>query len=583
MSFFKSVLSTLTGLVIFSLVVFFAFAIFIAALVASSSDEPPKVSENTVLYLNLNGYIKERVAEDPFAEIFPESSESYIPLLKTLDAIAAAKDDGNIKGIYIESGYAGGGPAAMHEIRSALEDFKSEGKFIYSYGEYYTEGNYYIASVADEVFLNPIGNLEFNGLSMNVTYFTGLFEKLGIEAQIFRVGDYKSAVEPFMRKSMSDENREQLTAIAESIYTNYLTNISTSRGIEPAELRSISDEMKVRNSDDALQYGLVTRLGYESDLKDAIKDKLGLSQSDDINFYKLSNYMKTLSSGYSSKRVAVIVAEGEIVGGKGDTETVGSEKFVKAIRDARESDRVKAVVIRVNSPGGSMMASDVMWKEIMLTKAEKPVIASMSSLAASGGYYLSMPCDTIVAQPMTITGSIGIFGMLPNMEKLLEDKLGINNESVTTGKYSNLYRVTKGLNPQEKAIIQSSVNRGYETFTTKAAEGRNMPVEDLKAVASGRVWTGEQAKANGLVDILGSYDDAVTLAAELAGIGDDYQITYYPALKSKWEEMFGFSADAKAYFLKNQYGVFADYIDEIKDLEKYEGIQARMPFDLIIE
>ena len=584
MSFFKSVLSTLTGLAVFSLIVFGVFAIFIGALVASGSGEAPEVKANTVLYINLNGRIKERVAEDPFADLFPESSEAMMPLLKTLEAIDAAKDDENIKGIYLESGYAGGGPAAMHEIRQALEDFKASGKFVYTYGEYYSEGNYYIASVGDEIFLNPIGSVEFNGLSINVSYFKGLFEKLGIEAQIFRVGEYKSAVEPFMRKDMSDENREQLTSLIESIYGNYLKNISTSRGIDLETLRGISDEMKIRKAEDAVDLGLVTKLGYESDLKWAIKDKLAIDQDDDINFYKLTDYMKTVSSGYSSKRVAVVVAEGEIVGGKGDQETVGSDKFAKAIRDARESDRIKAVVIRVNSPGGSMMASDVIWNEIMLTKEKKPVIASMSSMATSGGYYLSMPCDTIVAQPTTITGSIGIFGMLPNMEKLLEDKLGINNESVSTGEFSNLYRVSSALNEQEKSIIQSAIDRGYETFTSKAAEGRNMAIEDLKAVASGRVWTGEQGKENGLVDILGSYNDAVNLAAEMAGIEDDYQVTYYPTLKSKFEEMFGsFGSSAQAYFMESQYGAFAEYVDEIRELEKYEGIQARMPFDLEIE
>lgn len=585
MSFFKSVLSTITALFIFCILFFVVFIpAMIGVIAALGSEEAPVVEENSVLYINLSGIITERVAEDPFAELFPDEGDTQLPLLKTLASIEAAKYDSNIEGIYMEHGYISGGYAALDEIRLALEDFKSSGKFVYSYGEYISEGNYYVASVADEIVLNPIGSLEFNGLNASVTFFKGLFEKLDIEAQIFRVGTYKSAVEPFFRKDMSEANKEQMTSFVNDIYDNILNNISSSRSIELNSLREISDQMLVRKAEDAAEFGLVTKVAYENQVKDMIKTRMDIAQDDKIKFINLRNYMKTVDSDYSSNKVAVIVADGEIVSGNGDLESVGSEKFMKAIKAARESKRVKAVVIRINSPGGSMVASDVMWNEIMLTKKEKPVIASMSNMAASGGYYMAMPCDTIVAQSMTITGSIGIFGMIPNLGNFLENKLGITNDGVSTGQYSDLYRVSSALNPQEKAIIQTSVERGYETFTSKAAEGRNMTQDDIKAVASGRVWTGSQAKERGLVDILGTYNDAVQLAASKAGISDDYAVKYYPTLKSKWEEIFSsVLEETETRIFHANYGEMAKYIDAIKELEKYQGVQARMPFEVEIK
>lgn len=584
MSFIKSVLSTFVGLIVFSLVGILFLAALIGGIAAMGDQEAPEVQENSVLFINMHGQIKERVAEDPFQEIFGDSNDKMIPLLNTIEAIRQAKDDDKIKGIYMKHGYISGGSASIHEIRSAIEDFKSSGKFVYSYAEYLSEANYYLASVADEIYLNPIGSVEFNGLNANVTFMKGLFDKLDIDFQIFRVGTYKSAVEPFLRKDLSEASKEQLTAIINSIYDNYLTAISESRDLGVDKLKEISDGMLIRKPEDALDLGLITKIGYSNEVQDDLKAKIEIEASDDINFYKVSDYVTKVGKDYSSNKVAVIVAEGQIVSGEGDGETVGSDKFVKAIREARESSRVKAVVIRINSPGGSMIASDVMWNEIMLTKAEKPVIASMSSVAASGGYYMAMPCDTIIAQPMTVTGSIGIFGMIPNMGKFLENKLGITNDGVSTGQFSDLYRVSSALNDQEKDIIQTSVERGYETFTSKAAKGRDMDIEALKAVASGRVWTGEQAKERGLVDILGSYDDAVQLAAELGGVEDDYAVTYYPQLKSKFEEiMEGFAQGAEARILHHQYGEFAEYVDMIKNLKNYEGVQARMPYDLEIK
>lgn len=578
-------MATVVGLVIAGLVLMVFFVFGIIGLFASGSEEAPIVKENSVLHINLSGGIAERIPEDPFAEALGNDVRG-IELLGTLSALKHAKTDDNIKGIYMEHGFLSGGYASIEEIRDAIEDFKSSGKFVYSYAEFISEANYYVASVSDEIYFNPQGVIEFNGLSANLTFFKGLFDKLEIEPQIFRVGTYKSAVEPFMRKDMSEANREQVSSFINSIYDHYLKNVSESRGIAYDQLKSISDSMLVRNPEDAFKHKLVTKVAYEDEIKALLREQLGLEEKDKINSISLKNYIKTASSAseYSSNKIAVIVAEGEIVSGNGQPGNVGSEKFSRAIKRARENDKVKAVVIRVNSPGGGIVASDVMWHEIMLTKAQKPVIASMSAVAASGGYYLSMPCDTIVAQPNTITGSIGIFGMMFNMGGFLENKLGITSDVVNTGEFSDIYTVSRSLNDFEKSIIQSRVEEGYDSFTGKAAEGRNMSIEALKEVASGRVWTGSQAKERGLVDILGSYQDAIDIAAAKAGIEDDYMTILYPELKSEFEEILAkLMGETEARFAKANYGDMAVYLDKIKKLENYKGIQARMPFDVTIQ
>jgi len=342
----------------------------------------------------------------------------------------------------------------------------------------------------------------------------------------------------------------------------------------------------VRSPDDAFKNMLITKVAYEDEMKSLIRKRLDLKENGKINSISLKNYIKTANAArpYSSNKIAVIVAEGEIVSGKGQSTNVGSEKFARAIKNARENEKVKAVVIRVNSPGGGIVASDVLWREILLTKAKKPVIASMSAVAASGGYYLSMPCDTIVAQPNTITGSIGIFGMMFNMGGFLENKLGITSDVVNTGEFSDIYTVSRALNDYEKSIIQSRVEEGYDSFTSKAAAGRNMSIEDLKEVASGRVWTGIQAKERGLVDVLGGYNDAILIAATKAGIEEDYMTILYPELKSEFEEILSkLMGETEAMFTKANYGDMAMYLDKIKELQKYTGIQARMPFDVIIK
>ncbi|MDN5211646.1 signal peptide peptidase SppA [Fulvivirgaceae bacterium BMA12] len=581
MKFLRNLLATLTGLFIFSLIAI----LFIMGIVAvATTEDEVVVKENSVLHIKLNKPVGERAYQDPFNELFTQSS-SNIGLIELIASIQDAKENDKIKGIYLESGIPIAGFASLEAIRNALNDFKTSGKFITCYSEIYTEGGYYLASTADDIYVNPRGYFEFNGIGAKITFLKGMFDKLEIEPEIFRVGDFKSAVEPFIRKDMSPENRAQLESLLSSIYDHFLDKVADSRSIPMEKLTLMSDSMKVRNPKQALENELVTGLKYFDEVLDELKSKLELEEDDKINFIGFENYHKSISNKNTSKnRVAVIIGSGEIMGGNGDNSTIGSTSFAKEIRKARKDDKVKAVVVRVNSPGGSALASDVIWREIMLTKEVKPVIASLSDYAASGGYYITMGCDAIVAEPSTITGSIGIFLTMFNLGNFMENKLGLTTDAVNTGVYTDLYTFTRSLSEGERHIIQTSVNEGYEDFVTKAANNRNMSVEDLKKVASGRVWSGTQALENGLVDKIGGLEEAIGLAVEAADIAEDYKIKYYPRQKSFIEQVREeFSNDLESKFLKYKTGELYPLIKQIKSLENLKGIQARMLYDITLE
>ncbi|MEQ9305383.1 MAG: signal peptide peptidase SppA [Marinoscillum sp.] len=580
MAFLRNLLATLVGLFIFSFIGIFILIGIIAA--ASSTDAVPEVKDNSVLHLNLSGFVVEKALDDPFQE-FLGGGPSPISLLDLLDAIRSAKTDDRIRGIYLEPKFLSAGYSSLQEIRDALIDFKQSGKFVHAYGEYISEGDYYLVSVADSIYLNPEGSLEFNGLTAGVTFFKGLFDKLDIEPQIFRVGEFKSFIEPFIRTTMSEENRLQLTELITSVHNTYLTNVSSSRNIPVNDLKEISDQMKVRFPEDAATLGLITAVAYEDEMMGLLKSELGVDREDDINKISYKKYMKAApSSGYSSNKIAVIVANGDIVMGEGD-DVIGGDQFAREIRKARENSAIKAIVLRVNSPGGSLTASDMIWREIMLTKGVKPIIASMSDVAASGGYFISMPCDTIVAQANTITGSIGIFGILFNLGDFMENKLGITSENVSTGEFSDIMTVMRPLNEYERSIIQNQVEDGYKTFTGKAAQGRNMDEEELKKYAGGRVWSGVQAQERNLVDVLGSFDTAVGIAAEKAGISDDYALRFYPEQKPLIEKILNDLNEAKLSIFAPNDQIITPYIDQIKKLERIQGIQARLPGELRIQ
>jgi len=586
MNFFKALLASCLGTLIAMILVI----VGIVSIISMSGGDEVLVQESSVLQLNLDVPIIETEKENALGAmaLFGSAAPKPIGLAQLRQTIEAAKTDSKIKGILVSVSYPMAGFTVIEEVRQALLDFRKSGKWVIAYSEMMSEGAYYLASAADKVYLNPEGEVEFNGLAIELTFFKRLFDKLEIKPEIFRVGDFKSAVEPFMLEKMSDANRLQLTELIASINDNILDQVSVTRNIDKLRLKEISDKMLVRNAEQAQQYNLVDSLLYEDQLHDELRNRLGLSDNGKIDFIKYGKYKRTASTYKSSKNeVAVIVAEGTIFSGRADQgqSIIGSESFVKDIRKARNNDNVKAIVVRINSPGGSALASDVMWREITLTSKVKPVIASMSDYAASGGYYMAMGCDTIVAQPHTITGSIGVFSVLYDASGFLSNKIGITSEELKTGEIGELITVSRPLNEVEKSIWQKRTDEIYDTFTQKAAEGRKMTQEAIKQVASGRVWSGTQAKERGLVDVLGTFEDAVVIAADAAGVKDDYKVRFYPAYKPTFlEQLFDqLEEDAQEEALREQLGEYYYLYDQMKTVRSYQGTQARMPFEMKIK
>jgi protease-4 len=588
MSFLKAFFSSCLGA--FVALILFCLTFFVVIAVSSSGGEEQEVKESSVLELDLDVPINEIEKESPFAGLpFPGAPASRpVGLAQLRQTIEHAKNDPKIKGIYLNVTYAMAGYSTIDEIRKALIDFRKSGKWVIVYSDVMAESAYYLASAADKIYLNPEGELEFNGLTIEVSFFKRLFDKLEIKPEVFRVGEYKSAVEPFLLEKMSDANRLQLNEMITSIYDHVLDEVSSSRNIPKDKLKEISDKMLVRNAKLALQYGLVDSLLYIDQVKDELKKRIGIESDKEIEFIKYAKYKRSFSAFNDSKNeIAVIVAEGTILPGKADkgSDVVGSESFSKELRKARKNEKVKAIVIRINSPGGSFQASDAMWREIVLATKAKPVIASMSDYAASGGYYLAMACDTIVAQPNTITGSIGIFSVLFDASGFLNNKIGITSEEIKTGEVGQLITMSRPLTEVEKSIWQTRTDEVYETFTGKAAEGRKMSVADLKKVASGRVWTGSQAKDKGLVDVIGSFNDAVNIAAKSAGVEDDFKVKYYPSYNpSVFEQLVDqFEEEAKVNALKEEMGIYYPYYQQWNSVKTYQGTQARLPYEFKIQ
>jgi protease-4 len=588
MSFFKTFFASLLALVVFSVIGFFLFIGVMAAIISSSQEEVV-VKSNSVLHLKLDAEINEMEVENPFAGMpFGGSDVPQIGLMQLKQALNHAKDDDKIKGIYLEVSYPMTGFSTLEEIRQSLIDFRKSGKWVVAYNEVMSEGAYYLSSSADKIFLNPEGEVEFNGLTVEVGFLKRLFDKLEIKPQVFRVGEFKSAVEPFLLEKMSPENRLQLTELINSIHTHMLERIAESRNVPKEKLKEIADKMLVRNAALAKEYGLVDELYYNDEFMAHLKSRLdSASKKKDINFITYNKYRKSFTEEESStdNEIAVIVADGTIMPGKADAQEhlIGADTFVDEIRKAREDDDIKAIVLRVNSPGGEFKASDMMWREVHLARQKKPVIASMSDYAASGGYYMAMDCDTIVAQPHTVTGSIGIFGVMFDMSQFLGNKIGVTFDEVKTGEFGELYTVTRPLTEAEKNFWQKNLNEYYDTFTGKAAEGRGLPVEAIRKVASGRVWTGAQAKEHKLVDVLGGFDDAVKIAATKAGIGDNYTLRFYPKQKPFFEQIIAeFEEDAKVKAVKAELGEYSIWYDQFQKIRTYQGAQARMPFELQI-
>lgn len=582
--FIKYVFATIVGLFLFSILGFFLFVGIVAAI--GSSEESTPIETNSVLKLNLNNPIQEVAVENPFAE-FSGGQGNVLGLLDIRSALANAKQDPNIKGVYLDVQYPMVGWATAEEIRDAILDFKKSNKFVYAYGEVMTEKAYYLASVADKIYLNPAGGMEWNGLSAEYDFYKGTLDKLEVKPLIFRVGEYKSAVEPFFRENMSDASRLQNQVLINNIFDHAVDKISQARKITPTQLKNLADSLSIDSPQDALTHKLITHVGYYDEVESALRKELKLGEDDKIKFVGLSKYSKAekkVKEGSSDNRIAVIIGEGAIMSGKSNDGNIGSETIVDELRKARKDKKVKAVVLRINSPGGSALASDVMWREVQLTRKEKPVIASMSDVAASGGYYMAMGCDKIVAHPNTITGSIGVFSVLFNFQNTFRNKLGITFDRVNTNAHSDWPSVTREMTPFENNRMQRSTENIYAVFTKKAAEGRKMPLEKLKSLASGRVWSGREAKGNGLIDEFGGLDKAIEIAAKSAKLKEgDYRVRY-PKEKNVFEDVITkFSNDAEEAVLQQKLGDFAPYLKTLKKLQQMEGTQARLPFDITIK
>ena len=585
--FFKFVFASMLGFILSFFAVLLLLIIFVAAIVSTAgNDGTVSVASNSVLHVSLDYPIKERTDQNPLAELsfLGLESKKKLGLNEILQGIEDAKSDDHIKGIYLDASSLESGMATMEEIRNALVDFKKSGKFIIAYSEVYSQGAYYLATAADKIYLNPEGMIDFRGLSSEIMFFKGALDKLDIEAQIIKVGTYKSAVEPFILDKMSEPNKQQVTFFLGSMYDHFLSEISKSRKIPKNTLFSIADSAKIRAPKDALTYKMVDALMYKDEVLDELKKLTKIDKKKEIQSVSLEEYSpaEDEKEESSQNRIAVIYANGEIMGGEGDDETIGSERISRAIRKARTDDKVKAIVLRVNSPGGSALASDVIWRETVLAKKSKPLIVSMGDLAASGGYYIACAADSIFAQPNTITGSIGVFGIIPNMQKFFNNKLGITFDGVQTGKFADLGTISRPLTDAERMIIQLEVNKTYDTFTKKVADGRKKSQSYIDSIGQGRVWSGTEALKIGLVDRLGNIDDAIASAAKKAKI-KDFKIVNYPAQVDPIKSLFDNSADkVKAHFVKRELGDNFIYYEQMKSALNLSGVQARIPYNIQI-
>ncbi|MFM1913732.1 MAG: Protease [Bacteroidota bacterium] len=590
--FFKFTIASFLGIFLFSIVSFFLTLGIIVAI--SSDDGEVDVPKNSILKLNLNGNFVENASleRNPFdglniGLLEGNSQLGLIQLIQTIDK--AAKDD-RIQGIYMEAASPIASYAQLFELREALERFSDSGKFIYSYAEVYTEKGYFLSSVSDEVFANPSGIIDFNGIMVRYSYYKKLFDKLGIEPVIYKVGKYKSAVESFSRSNMSEENRQQSREMIYSINHQVMKKISESRGISEVRLNEIADSLLAFQPVEAEKLNMVS-IAYKSEVDSLLKEEMGIDQEDDLEFISFRKYAKVNLKDESyegSDRIGVLVADGEILGAKSMDGYIGFQDFNKELKELVDNKRIKAIVIRINSPGGSSLATDIMWKAIKDAKKKKPIIVSMSGYAASGGYYMAVGADKIVASPTTITGSIGIFSQWIDISKFMEDKLGITYDQVMTNQNSDFLQNLSKLSDYQSKVMLKNIQAGYDDFISKVADGRKMTKEEILELASGRVWTGEMAKKVGLVDELGGLDKAIEIAALDAKLEkNQYKVLIYPKAKSAVEELLDSSQeDVSSKLIQGLGSEFYPYskaLLEIKKIQKRNGLMCVLPYGIEIE
>ena len=583
--FIKFTFASVLGVVLAGIIFTILGIVTMVGMVASSDTETV-VKENSIFVLDLEGTLSERVQDNPFQTLMSEENQAY-GLDDILASIQKAKDNEDIKGIYLQTAFLETSFASLEEIRHALLDFKESGKFIVAYADQYTQDMYYLASVADKIIVNPQGSISWHGLASQPIFFKDLLKKVGVEMQIFKVGTYKSAVEPFIATEMSDANREQVTAFLSSIWGRLLEDVSASRNIPVETLNKFANEMMdLQPAETYLANGLADTLLYKDGVLDYLKEISGREADESLRTLSLEdmkNVKRNTPLDKSGNIIAVYYAFGGIDDSTSPEEGINSEKVIKDLRKLREDETIKAVVLRVNSPGGSAYGSEQIWREVVLLKEKKPVIVSMGDYAASGGYYISCAADYIVADPTTLTGSIGIFGMFPNMEELLTDKLGLHFDMVKTNKFADMGTLARPFNSDERAAMQNYINNGYKLFVKRCADGRGMSVGAIEKIAEGRVWTGATAKELGLVDELGGLDKAIEIAAQKAEV-EAYSLLTYPSKESFFSSLMN---EGKNNYIKEQLmetlGESYSSIKFIQNVKDMDRIQARMPFDLRIQ
>lgn len=583
--FLRSTLATITGVLICGFIFIILGVTMLAGIMASSESET-LVMPNSVFTLELKGTVQERYQPSPVDQFFEDQISTY-GLEDILSSIQKAKENEQIKGIYLHTGALACSTASLQAIHRALADFKQSGKFLIAYADMYTQGGYYLASVADKVIVNPVGSLSWHGLASETMFLKDFLAKIGVKMQIFRVGTYKSAVEPMTNTEMSPANREQTQAFLESTWKSIVDDVAASRNISVDSLNLLADKnMDLRPAEDYVHCGLADTLMYKDEVLSYLKSLAGLTEEDDFHTLSLDEMTRVKSATPKSKTrdvVAVYYAYGEIDNSSSYDEGINSEKMTKDLRDLRKDKNVKAVVLRVNSPGGSAYGSEQIWREVNLLKAEKPVVVSMGDYAASGGYYISCAANKIVAEPATLTGSIGIFGMMPDASELLTNKLGLHFDGVKTHKMADMGSMSRPFNAEESALMQQMVNQGYALFTKRCAEGRNIPLEELCKIAEGRVWTGSMAKELKLVDELGGLDTAIQLAAELGKV-KDYKLKSYPAKQDFLTELLNTRTDRYIHGqLQETFGEYYQGFEWLRHVEQSDRLQARLPFNMRIQ
>jgi len=588
MRFLGNVLATIVGIFIFCMIFF--FGIIIIGALAGGSEDTVKVKKNSVIELDLSKVSLDYAGKTNYKD-FNYFEAHHDGVTDILNAIEAAKTDKNIKGISILNNQSQLGLAQSKSVRDKLEEFKKTGKFVYAYANYYTQGEYYLNSVANQVYLNPVGEVDFKGLSAEILYMKELQEKSGVKMEVIRHGKYKSAVEPFLAQEMSPENREQMTVLLNSVWSTIVSDIAKSRNLTIAQLDAIANSLGARTPELALANKLVDKVAYEDEYHNMIRAKLKIDKKEKYNIVSITDYAKTAATtveDYSKDDiVAIIYAQGDIMGGEGDVNIIGEGSIKRSLEEARNDDDVKSIVLRVNSPGGSALTSELIWREIEITKKVKPVVVSMGNYAASGGYYIAANADRIFAEPNTITGSIGVFGMLPNMNQLGKN-IGINAEQVQTHANANGYSVFEPINENFKGFVLESIEKTYATFVKRVADGRKMTTAQVDAIGQGRVWTGIDAQKIGLVDEIGGLDAAIKYAAKL-GKTTSYRTENYPEYEKSFEDLLAnFTGMAmfktKEQLLKEQLGEEGfQMLEQLKRVKSRKGIQAMMPYEISIK